>query len=176
MSYIRDNLMPNEKVIFSARVHPAILTPAGISFIAVVVFVVSGLRQDEISRWFSFLIAGMFLLITIRLVLEALVALLTTEFAVTNRRVIAKTGFIHRRTLELLIPKIESVAVYQNIVGRMFNFGSVTVIGTGGTREKFGAIADPMAIRRKLNQVIENNSQAYAEYQRQKESSPKAGG
>ena len=171
MSYIRDNLMPNEKVIFSARVHPAILTPAGISFIAFIAFAVSGLRQDEISKWFSFLIAGMFFLITIRLVLEALVALLTTEFAVTNRRVIAKTGFIHRRTLELLIPKIESIAVYQNIVGRMFNFGSVTVIGTGGTRERFGAIAEPVAVRRKLNQVIENYSQAYAEYQRQEESS-----
>jgi len=175
MSYIRDNLMPNEKVIFSARVHPAILTPAGISFIAVIVFVVSGLRQNEISGWFSFLIAGMFLLITIRLVFEALIALITTEFAVTNRRVIAKTGFFHQRTLELFIPKIESVAVYQNIVGRMFNFGSVTVIGTGGTRERFVAIAEPIAVRRKLNQVIENYSQAYAEYQRQKESSPTVG-
>ncbi len=171
MSYIRDNLMPNEKIIFSARVHPAILTPAGISFIAFLVFVVSGLRQDDISRWFSFLVAGMFFLLTIRLVLEALIDLLTTEFAVTNRRVIAKTGFFHRRTLELLIPKIESVAVYQNIVGRMFNFGSVTVIGTGGTREKFGAIAEPIAVRKKLNQVIENYSQAYAEFQRQKASS-----
>ncbi len=173
MSYIRDNLMPNEKIIFSARVHPAILTPAGISFVA---FVVSGLRQDEISKWFSFLIAGMFLLMTIRLVLEALTALLSTEFAVTNRRVIAKTGFLHRRTLELLIPKIESVAVYQNIVGRMFNFGSVTVIGTGGTRERFRAIAEPIAVRRKLNQVIENYSQAYDEHQRQKASSPAVGG
>ena len=55
MSYIRDNLMPNEKVIFSARVHPAILTPAGISFIAFIVFAVSGLRQDEINKWFSFI-------------------------------------------------------------------------------------------------------------------------
>jgi hypothetical protein len=58
----------------------------------------------------------------------------------------------------------------------MFNFGSVTVIGTGGTREKFGAIAEPIAVRKKLNQVIENYSQAYAEYQKQKVSSQKAGG
>jgi len=176
MSYIQDNLMPNEKILFSARVHPAVFIPAGMSFIFCVGFIVYGLTADEISKWFIFLTSGMFFLFTIRLGLEALTTLLTTEFAVTNRRIIAKTGFLNRRTLEMLIPKIESVAVYQNISGRLLNFGSVTVTGTGGTKERFGAIAEPIAVRKKINQIIENYSQAYAEYQRQKTSTPEVGG
>jgi len=52
----------------------------------------------------------------------------------------------------------------------MLNFGSVTITGTGGTREKFTAIVDPIGVRKKINQIIENYNQAYAEYQQQKAS------
>ena len=91
--------------------------------------------------------------------------MLTTEFAVTNRRVIAKMGFIRRHTLEMLLLKIESVAVQQSILGRLLNFGTVTVTGTGGTREGFKAIVEPLAARSKINQIIEHYTKAYAQQQ-----------
>jgi uncharacterized membrane protein YdbT with pleckstrin-like domain len=173
MSYIQDNLMPNEKILFSARVSTAIFIPACIPFVATCFFAAIALSagsKNDVSQgiyaFFLILIAIMFFILTIRYGLEALITILTTEFAVTNRRVIAKTGFFHRHTLEMLLPKIESVAVYQNIMGRLFNFGSVTVTGTGGTKEKFRAIVEPVAVRSKINQIIEYYMQANVQQQK----------
>ena len=70
------------------------------------------------------------------------------EFAVTNKRVIIKLGFVSIRTIEINMSKVESVEVTQNIVGRLLGYGSITVIGTGGTKEPFDLIADPLAFRR----------------------------
>ncbi len=178
MSYIQDNLMPNEKIFFSARVHPAVFLPSIVSFIGSIAFVVYTLstasKGDTASSFlagFLLLIAGMFFFYSIMLGLQALIIMLTTEFAVTNRRVIAKTGFIRRHTLEMLLPKIESVSVNQNILGRLLNFGTVTVTGTGGTKESFRAIFEPIAVRKKINQIIEG----YMQHQR-KLSNQQAGG
>ena len=79
----------------------------------------------------------------------------TTEFAVTNKRVIAKTGWIRRRSLELLLTKVESIGVSQPIMGRVFNYGTITVVGTGGTREPFHNIVEPMGFRKRVNAQIE---------------------
>jgi uncharacterized membrane protein YdbT with pleckstrin-like domain len=183
MSYIQDNLMPKEKILFSARVHKAVFLPAVISLIASIAFLIYALRTASqktetsgITAGFLIFIFVMFFFYSIGLGLQALITLLTTEFAITNRRVIAKTGFIHRRTLEMLLPKVESVAVYQNILGRLLNFGNVTIVGTGGTRETFRAIVEPVAVRSQVNQIIERYMQAYAEYQQQRAFNPRAGG
>jgi uncharacterized membrane protein YdbT with pleckstrin-like domain len=71
----------------------------------------------------------------------------SSEFAVTDKRVIVKTGFLSRRTIELNISKVESVQVDQGLIGRLLNYGTITVIGTGGTHEPFSMIDDPMAFR-----------------------------
>jgi len=162
MSYVKDNLMPNEKILFSARIHPAVFLPAGVSFLGSIAFVIYAFRTASqkggtsgVLSGFWLLISGMFFLYSIGLGIRALISMLTTEFAVTNRRVIAKTGFIRRRTLEMLLPKIESVAVNQNILGRLLNFGNVTITGTGGTKESFKTIDKPITVRSKINQIIE---------------------
>lgn len=72
----------------------------------------------------------------------------TSEFAVTDKRVIMKMGWISRRVLELNLHKIESVNVYQSLLGRILRYGTITVIGTGGTRETFDRIAHPLAFRK----------------------------
>ena len=97
---------------------------------------------------------------------QALTTILTTEFAVTNRRVIAKVGFIRRRTLEILLSKVESIAVQQPILGRILDFGTITVTGTGGTRESFRAIVGPIVVRKNINHIIEYYTQAYDQQQR----------
>ncbi len=74
------------------------------------------------------------------------------EFAVTNKRVIIKTGLIARKTLEMNLNKIESVNVDQSILGRILGYGTVTIIGTGGTREAFEQIADPVEFRKKFQE------------------------
>jgi uncharacterized membrane protein YdbT with pleckstrin-like domain len=193
MSYIKDNLMPNEKLLFTARVHPAVFLPSIVSFILTIALFIYGFSKaaivsttgappPEINE--ATTIVGMFLLCfsgflflySVLLVLQALIIMFATEFGVTNRRVIAKTGFIRRHTLEMLLSKIESVAVRQNILGRLLNFGTVTVTGTGGTKESFRAIVEPIAVRKKINQIIEGSTQAYNQYQQQRISNPQAGG
>jgi uncharacterized membrane protein YdbT with pleckstrin-like domain len=71
----------------------------------------------------------------------------------------------------MLLSKIESVSVRQGILGRVINFGTVTVTGTGGTKESFRAIVDPIGVRKNINQILEG----YLQYQ-QKLSSLQAGG
>ncbi|MCZ2248199.1 MAG: PH domain-containing protein [Bacteroidia bacterium] len=187
MSYIQDNLMPNEKILFTARVHPAVFLPSIVALVfTIALFIYGSNNAATISRAGSpppqttagnlvgimlLCFSGFLLLYSVLLGLQALIIIFTTEFAVTNRRVIAKTGFIRRHTLEMLLPKIESVSVNQNVLGRLLNFGTVTVTGTGGTKESFRAIVKPVGVRKKINQIIEG----YMQHQ-QKLSSQRAGG
>ena len=82
--------------------------------------------------------------------INPLVQYLTSEFAVTNKRVLVKVGFISRHTLELLLSKVETIGVDQSILGRILGYGTIVVIGTGGTREPFKAIADPLGFRHQV--------------------------
>ena len=76
----------------------------------------------------------------------------TDEFAITNKRIIVKTGFLSRKTLEMNLSKIESVNVDQSILARILGFGTITIIGTGGTREMFPAINNPIEFRKKFQE------------------------
>ena len=77
----------------------------------------------------------------------------TSEFAITTKRIIIKEGLIARRTLEMNLSKIETVNVDQSILGRILDYGSITVIGTGGTREVFNNIASPMLFRKAFQEI-----------------------
>ena len=76
-----------------------------------------------------------------------------SEYVITNRRIVIKTGFISRNTFEMNISKIESVNVDQSVMGRILNYGSITIIGTGGTRETFHNIAKPLAFRKSFQEL-----------------------
>jgi uncharacterized membrane protein YdbT with pleckstrin-like domain len=77
-----------------------------------------------------------------------------TEMAVTNKRVIVKTGIVDRRTIELLLPRIESIAVEEPVLGRVLGYGTVIVRGTGGTPEVFSQIARPLEFREQVQRQI----------------------
>ncbi len=77
-----------------------------------------------------------------------------TEMAVTNRRVLIKTGMGSRRTLDLMLSRVESIGVEESAVGRMMGYGSVIVRGTGGTPEPFLMIAHPQDFRRAVQEQI----------------------
>jgi uncharacterized membrane protein YdbT with pleckstrin-like domain len=76
-----------------------------------------------------------------------------SEFVITNRRIIIKTGFIARNTFEMNLSKIESVNVDQTVAGRILNYGSITIIGTGGTRETFHNISKPLSFRKAFQEL-----------------------
>jgi uncharacterized membrane protein YdbT with pleckstrin-like domain len=76
-----------------------------------------------------------------------------SEFVITNRRIIIKQGFIARKTFEMNVSKIESVNVDQSLFGRMLGYGSITIIGTGGTRESFHNIRKPLEFRKAFQEL-----------------------
>lgn len=98
------------------------------------------------ARW----VGGAVVVVGLVLLVPPLVAYRTTEFGVTNKRVIVKTGFIRRHTLELLLRQVEAISVDQSLMGRLFGFGSITLTGTGGVREEFHRVVSPLEFRRRI--------------------------
>lgn len=77
----------------------------------------------------------------------------TDEFAITNKRVIIKTGLISRKTFEMNHSKIESVNVDQSILGRILGYGTISIVGSGGTKEVFPNIKSPLKFRKKFQEL-----------------------
>lgn len=82
-----------------------------------------------------------------------LVAKHTDEFVITNKRIIIKMGLLSRRTLEMNLSKIESVNFHQSIIGRILGFGTIQIIGTGGTKEIIPSINHPLQFRKKFQEL-----------------------
>jgi uncharacterized membrane protein YdbT with pleckstrin-like domain len=146
--YIDDILQPGEKVLYSTNAHWVFYWPAITAWIlAIVLFFLSRAATTE----------GVVLLCLSAAAVVAIVALYwtsrawfhrwTTETDVTNLRVIHKTGFIKRRTFEMSLDKVESVDVNQSILGRIMNYGDVTVRGVGEGAETIRTIASPLDFR-----------------------------
>jgi uncharacterized membrane protein YdbT with pleckstrin-like domain len=95
-----------------------------------------------------------FFLVGILLGVLRFIAYKSSEFAVTNKRVLIKVGFIRRHSLELLLQKVEGIGVDQGIVGRIFGYGTIIVTGTGGTKEPFKNIENPLEFRKQVQQSI----------------------
>jgi uncharacterized membrane protein YdbT with pleckstrin-like domain len=84
----------------------------------------------------------------------------STELAVTNRRVIAKFGLVRRSTVELNLSKIESIRVEQTVMGRVLNYGSIFVTGTGSTMEPIPYIANPIGFRQAVQAATDSIQRA----------------
>ena len=76
---------------------------------------------------------------------------------VTNKRVFVKVGLAARRTIELLLSRVESIGVEESVMGRMLGYGTVIVRGTGGTPEVFNIISHPLEFRTQVQQQIEKS-------------------
>ncbi len=130
-------------MVYRARLH-------WIVFVKAVVVVALGLALLFVlgpgARW----VGGAVVVVGLLLLVPPLVAYRTTEFGVTNKRVIVKTGFIRRHTLELLLRQVEAISVDQSLTGRLLGFGSITLTGTGGVREEFHRVVNPLDFRRRI--------------------------
>lgn len=127
MSYIDDSLIEGEAILHRARV----------------------------SWWsqFGYVVLGILLLVVVIglfFLAYAWIQVRSTEIAITNRRVIAKFGFIKRDTVEINLDKVEALRVEQGFLGRMLNYGTVLISGAGTSVAPIRDIADPLVFRRKF--------------------------
>lgn len=89
------------------------------------------------------------------ILLMPLIQRASTDLGVTNRRVIAKFGLISRKTVEQRIQKIESIRIEQGILGRICNYGTIAVHGTGGATTPIPLIADPLTFKRAVEAILD---------------------
>lgn len=100
------------------------------------------------------LLAGLNLIITIPWIVIAIINYISSEFGITNKRLVLKTGVIKRQTHETQVNKIERINVEQGIMGRLFGYGTIMVSGTGGGICKFADVADPLTFRKRIQEQI----------------------
>ena len=148
--YVRRVLQPNERIVHATRLHWRVYVRCAVLLLVGAALFVAARsfpdRQPEIGLALR-IVAGMFLLLALSAGLRALIRRATTELAITDHRVIYKTGLMSRHTLEMNRAKIDSVDVDQTIPGRILGYGTIIVRGSGGSLEPIRDIADPLAFR-----------------------------
>jgi membrane protein YdbS with pleckstrin-like domain len=148
MSYVANVLQPGEEVIATARIHWWFLWRRTLPLV-IIAAIIAGFVPSQQGDAQHALLAGAALALVLGLALAIAPAIerATTELAVTNRRVIHKTGMIRRHSIEMSRSQVESVDVDQGVLGRMLDFGDITVHGTGTTPEPFRCVAAPLRFR-----------------------------
>lgn len=145
MSYVTSVLRPDETILAIGRMHWIVYVRG------VVVLVVGlGIALVSIEGAAGGVIratGGLIALLGLLMVAWAWIEQATTEIAVTTKRVIQKRGLIWRKTAEMNMDKVESVLVDQSLVGRLLNYGTIVVRGTGSGIEGLRFIADPLTRR-----------------------------
>jgi len=151
VGYVERHLLEGERVVYKTRLHwilflrPGLVMVAGIALAAV-------LRPVQDPPWI-WMIGAAVVAIGVAWGLVHYVELMTSEFAVTSSRLILKVGLISRYTTELLLTKVETIGVQQGLIGRMLGYGDLTVTGTGGAREVFRRVRDPIGFRNHVQQA-----------------------
>lgn len=152
MSYVDRHLNPGEKVVHLTTIHPII-------FLIGVLIGVTGVALF----WTDVAALGGFIVVLALVVLAAsALRYQNSEFAVTSRRVIIKIGWLSTHTLELQLSKVEALSVDQDAIGQLFDYGTLVVGGTGGTKEAFNLIRAPMAFRQAVQQQTDLASRPVA--------------
>lgn len=156
--FIRETLLSDEKLVYVTRPHWVVFGSCVAAFILAFLIYCYG------PAYFSFrfnllggydlyqLIAFAVFAAGVYWLAQALVRYYTSEYGVTNKRVLMKTGWIRRNSLEIFLQKLEAIHVDQTIMGRILNYGTIVIIGTGGTEDYYFYIPDPLGFRKRVQQ------------------------
>jgi hypothetical protein len=162
MGYIERNLVPGERVVYRTRLHWIVMlgrVVLALIFLALgcylffYVYQHGELQPTNLHVWEGAGVAC--LVIALIVFVTGTIRRNATEMAVTNRRVVIKTGLASRRTIEMLLNKVETIEISEPAMGRMLGYGSIQIIGTGGTNEPFHRMANPLEFRNAVQQEIE---------------------
>jgi len=166
MSYITKNLVPGETLMFETRHHWVVLIGPlfvslllgvpGVALIVDSIAAKNGQGSNAVSSTLGpqgmSILGAALLIVAVIIFAYGLAKRNATEMAVTNKRVLIKTGMASRRTLDIMLSKVESIGVEETFLGRILGYGSVVVRGTGGTPESFVLIAKPQQFRHSVQE------------------------
>lgn len=160
MNHLDETLLANEKVIYSTKPHWIIFSQSAlIFFLALVIFIYGfqfGANLPSISGIpLNNIVALVVLVLGFATFIKTYIQYRTSEYKITNKRVIMKTGWADQYSLELFLDRIEALFVRQNLLGRMLSYGNIVVVGTGGTQDVFYMLTHPLEFRRHVEQQIE---------------------
>jgi uncharacterized membrane protein YdbT with pleckstrin-like domain len=161
MSYIQSALTPRETIVEPARIHGFVFA-APVCWLLVALAVLATVSEKQLvanalaRMEVPLSLAGVpdkplglcLLALSVIFFIHAGLYKFCTELAVTSKRIVAKFGFIRRDVVEIRLDKVESVQINQGILGRLFDFGSVTITGSGGTSAHISHVARPLEFRR----------------------------
>jgi uncharacterized membrane protein YdbT with pleckstrin-like domain len=149
MNYVDNTLLPHEKLILRAHIHWIVFAPP--IFMGILAWVVYfQLHQLLLSAMIAFFgILGL---------ISATINYFCTEFAVTDKRVMVKMGFIKRDTWELNVNRVTSLNVDQSMLGRVLDYGDITVNGMGGSPAPIRAVVNPLQFRRMVLTEVEGTT------------------
>ena len=145
MSYIEGSLVPGERIVYRAHLHWITFLAAGFVLLLFTggAFFVATVDNNQGVAFVIFLIG-------ILPLAWSYLRYRCSEFAVTDKRVLIKTGMIRRHTLETLLNKVENISVEQGLLGRLLDYGTIQVTGTGSTKETFTNIIAPLEFRKQV--------------------------
>ena len=154
MSYVSNNLMKGEEVVYKARVHWIVYFRSillAVPGLICLLFSATGVAgEDEL---FS-IAGGLFLFAAIFAFIRALIDRVSSEYAVTNKMVIMKTGLLSRNITELMLAKCEGISFDQPLLGKILGYGTL-IITTGGIANDFHKIAEPRDFRNAINEQVD---------------------
>ncbi len=164
MDYIRSSLIPGEKVIKVGQLHwMAYMAPIlALGFVFLGSYFVFANTNDNGD--FGPIIRKVTMVLMIAATARYTYSILFkifTEYAVTSKRVIYKTGVIRRIVVELAHWKIEGMFVRQSVFGRLFGYGTITFTGTGSKEDEINFALNPMGFRKTAFEVYERQKFGY---------------
>jgi uncharacterized membrane protein YdbT with pleckstrin-like domain len=158
MGYAERVLQPGETIAYRARLHWIIYLAGLVLIVAAIAFAVAAVVLKMPSLRLGLMLAALIaLFLGLFYMLRAWIVAVNTEIIVTTRRVIYKTGFISRNTVEMNLDKVESVLVQQGILGRMLDFGTVIIRGVGAGLEPVDNIDAPLDLHRHVGAPLAPN-------------------
>jgi uncharacterized membrane protein YdbT with pleckstrin-like domain len=158
MSYIDGNLLAGEQVVYRTRLHWLLFTTPVLFTVIVLLPSAWLMFTGTWNNGFWSRYAWIPVVLALLILLATYIKRQSSDFAVTNKRVMMKVGVFNTRSIELVLNKVEAIAVNQSLMGRIFGYGDIVVTGSGGTKEAFSKIQGPLAFRRAVQSVTDVHS------------------
>lgn len=154
--FVSKNLMADENIVYITKLHGIIYGKMlVVIFIGAIMMIVIPVFGEPAAKNILFIPGLLVVIVGIIYGIYLNLLIKTSEFVITNKRIIMKKGLISTTTLEVLFSKAESISVHQSIGGKLFGYGDIAVIGSGGTKNEFTYIEKPFEFRKAAQDEID---------------------